>query len=187
MSSEDNTVRKPIRKAPSPIVNASPISFNKQQNIAQPNIISLRKKLESQQSIKKSGSQNSTEAANLDFLSHLREGGQAQKSRKSIEVQVVKPLPAGGRPKPAMRRVNPKARILYSYAPTDTDEIALELQEVVEVLLEGNKIYDKGIIMPIVEVLLGGNNIFDKGIIILLIVVQNYRKMALTYTKNLYG
>ena len=49
-----------------------------------------------------------------------------------------KPLPAGGRPKPPMRKINQqKARILYSYKKQDLDEISIIENDILEVIKEG--------------------------------------------------
>ena len=49
-----------------------------------------------------------------------------------------KPLPAGGRPKPPMRKINQqKARILYSYDKQDLDEISIIENDILEVIKEG--------------------------------------------------
>ena len=49
----------------------------------------------------------------------------------------VKPLPAGGRPKPSVPKRNPRARVIYSYQAADTDEISISENEIIEILQEG--------------------------------------------------
>lgn len=50
-----------------------------------------------------------------------------------------KPVPGGGKPKPAAKpkKLYPKAKVLYDYNAQDTDELSLEFGDVVEVLKEG--------------------------------------------------
>ena len=67
-----------------------------------------------------------------------REAGHAFVTRQSIEKAAeVKPLPAGGRPKPNLPKKFPRAKVVYSYTAADTDEISISENEVIEVLFEG--------------------------------------------------
>ena len=146
-------VRKPSRKAPT-VSNAAvsggtgtnrKISFHsnmrQNSNMPQPNINQLRQQIERQPSYQRRRNSRDQQS-NQNYMSLLtqREAGNAQKSRKSIEEKdVVKPIPAAGRPKPALPKKLPKARVIYSYAAADTDEIGITENEVVTILQEGKK------------------------------------------------
>ena len=45
-------------------------------------------------------------------------------------------MPGGGRPKPRIN-AHPRAKAIYSYQATDTDEITLYENEIIEVFEEG--------------------------------------------------
>jgi myosin-1 len=71
--------------------------------------------------------------ARQDFLK-TPAAGAAGEARKSI-AQAPRPLPGGGRPKPA--RALPKCRTLYDYEAQDTDELAFRSGDLIEILSEG--------------------------------------------------
>ena len=49
-----------------------------------------------------------------------------------------RPVPAGGRPKPSLKKLpeKPKVRALYDYQAQDTDEISLIEGEIIELIKE---------------------------------------------------
>ena len=64
------------------------------------------------------------------------------------EAGVARPLPAGGRPKPQIRKPPqiPKVRALYDYTAQDQDEISLVAGEVLELVQEGGYNLEIGVI-----------------------------------------
>lgn len=104
------------------------------------NIASLQKQMQQSNAYKmrRQESVNQPEPS-LDFLQMRPDRGQAHVDRLSIERQSVvdKPMPAGGRPKPALRNLLPKARVIYSYQAADTDEMSIQVDEIVQIIYEG--------------------------------------------------
>jgi len=135
--------RQPSRKAPG-VSDATPrgrISFKaiaKSSTIAQPNMDHLRQQLQNQQGgYRKSRKVSRDEQNYSNFQLPQREAGNTHESRAVIrKEQEVKPLPAGGRPKPAMPKKLARARVVYSYTAADTDEIDISESEVIEIVLE---------------------------------------------------
>ena len=80
---------------------------------------------------------------NMNFL-QTPQGGMSKVSRESIRGSPVpepraRPLPAGGRPKPAIKKApeKPKVKAMFDYTQQDTDEISLVVGEIVELVREG--------------------------------------------------
>ena len=50
-----------------------------------------------------------------------------------------------GRPKPPVKKRNPKATVIHSYQSADADEITIEENEIIEILSEG-KLFSVGLV-----------------------------------------
>lgn len=48
-----------------------------------------------------------------------------------------RPVPGVGRPKPQPRTHGPRCRALYQYVGQDVDELSFNVNEVIEILMEG--------------------------------------------------
>jgi len=100
----------------------------------QPNINVLRQQME-QTGFKNRRVSREQQPVDLGFL-HQRQGGQAQATRQSaVPTPAPRPVPGGGRPKPRIN-AHPRAKAIYSYQATDTDEITLYENEIIEVFEE---------------------------------------------------
>ena len=51
-----------------------------------------------------------------------------------------------GRPKPPVKKRNPKATVIYSYQSADADEITIEENEIIEILSEGKLVFSDGLV-----------------------------------------
>ena len=141
----------PVRAAPTIPTNQQRFSrqsqkLRKQQSIAQPNINNLRLQMEQTSGYKnRRNSSQRQEPVDLGFL-HQRQGGQAGAYRQSQQVTPTpapRPVPGGGRPKPRINAL-PRAKAIYSYVASDTDELTLAENEVVEVMEEDPSGWWKG-------------------------------------------
>jgi len=142
--------RVPSRKAPGPPNDPAPPcqprfrpSIKIPSNHQQPNMEMLKKTIANQNILRRQKSQNEYQnelSQNMSFLNQ-RQAGRAHESRQRMSGDLTKnkekPLPAGGRPKPPMRKINQqKARILYSYDKQDLDEISIIENDILEVIKE---------------------------------------------------
>ena len=75
----------------------------------------------------------------------IPDGGRARSIRESVQETPVpatrapRPAPAGGRPKPKLspqKPAYPRARVLYNYPKSDTDEIGIETGEIIQVVMD---------------------------------------------------
>ncbi|CAM1154211.1 MYO1F (predicted) [Pycnogonum litorale] len=80
-------------------------------------------------------SKNHAESGSQDFMKTPDAGLAGEQRRTS---QSKKPVPGGGKPKPPTKPkvLNPRGKALYEYDAQDTDELSLNVGDVVEILKE---------------------------------------------------
>ncbi|KAG9463088.1 hypothetical protein GDO78_022464, partial [Eleutherodactylus coqui] len=71
---------------------------------------------------------------NMEFLNVPDQGVAGAQRRKSVS---LRPPPGVGRPKPVVKPAGPRCRAIYQYIGQDVDELCFNVNDVIDILLEG--------------------------------------------------